>query len=157
MISTRVYLVAACTLIALLAAACSSGDDSSKQLRIGSLSFNDHGTKDATGKASLEFEVDSYYFSPSFIKGSAGQKLTLTIGNDSGDTHNFSLPGTSVSQDIPAKGKAQIDITFPQSGVAQFLCKYHTGQGMNGQLLVGNATPQPASLALIATRPAQSI
>jgi hypothetical protein len=33
-------------------------------------------------------------------------------------------------------------VTFPQSGGLQFFCKHHTAQGMNGLLLVGDATPQ---------------
>jgi plastocyanin len=29
-----------------------------------------------------------------------------------------------------------VTVTFPQSGELQFLCKYHTAQGMNGLLRV---------------------
>jgi predicted lipoprotein with Yx(FWY)xxD motif len=79
------------------------------------------------------------------LRGAPGQKLALTVANDSGTVHNFTASALSISKDVPAKGKVDIDLTFPQSGVVLFLCKYHTGSGMNGELLVGDAKPQAAS------------
>jgi plastocyanin len=137
-------------LIALLSAtllgvaACSS-DEGGKQLTLGSITVNDHGTKDVKGKSELSLEADSYYFSPTFIRGTAGQKLHLKIENESSAQHNFTLAGQPVDQDIPAKGKVEVDVSFPQSGVLRFFCKFHTDQGMNGELLAGDASPQPVT------------
>jgi predicted lipoprotein with Yx(FWY)xxD motif len=39
---------------------------------------------------------------------------------------------------------------LPQSGVLLFICKLHTTQGMNGELLVGDAQPQAASAEVAA-------
>jgi predicted lipoprotein with Yx(FWY)xxD motif/plastocyanin len=132
---------------ALLALSCggSSYGSKSKQTSLGSLSANDHGTKDVASETKLELEADSFYFSPTFLRGSPGQKLALTVSNESSTVHNFTASALSISKDVPAKGKVDVDLTFPQSGVVLFLCKYHTGSGMNGELLVGDAKPQAAS------------
>lgn len=131
-------------LVALVACGGSGGGDSAKTLTLGSQTFNDHGTKDGQGKDVLDVEADSNYFGPTFVRGTAGQKMALTIENESGAQHNFSIPSQRIDMDIPAKGKATVMVTFPQSGAIRFFCKYHTGTGMNGELLAGDATPQAA-------------
>ncbi len=132
-------VISALALPLLVLAACSGGG--SKTRTLGAIQFNDHGTKDASGKSSLELEVDEYYYNPTFIKGTPGQQLTLEISNDSNTTHNFTLKSQNVNQDITPKGKAEVKVTIPQSGVLQFFCNYHSEQGMNGELLSGNASP----------------
>lgn len=141
----------ALVLLSLLAvlAACSSdnekGSGTGHELTLGKTTFNDHGTKDVTGKGELELEADDYYFSPSFLKGKPGERLKLEVANDSQSLHNLSITGQQLDTDIPQKGKVAIDVTFPASGVVLFFCKYHTTRGMNGELLAGDATPQPAT------------
>jgi predicted lipoprotein with Yx(FWY)xxD motif/plastocyanin len=143
----RRFLVLAFLLPALFAVACGGGS-SNKTVKLGDLSFNDHGTKDVTNATTLEIEADSFYFSPTFVRGSASQKLRVKVDNETKNTlHNFSLPGLQIDKDVPAGTAMDFELTFPQSGVLLFLCKYHTGSGMNGELLTGSATPQAASAA----------
>jgi plastocyanin len=99
---------------------------------------------DASGKSTLEVEADDFYFSPTFIHATPGQKLTLKIENESGTLHNFSIKGL-VDNDIPPHGSISVDVSVPQSGALTFACKYHGGLGMNGQLLAGSAPPQATS------------
>ena len=54
------------------------------------------------------------------------------------------MKSLGIDKDVPAKGKIDIEVTFPASGVALFTCKYHAAQGMSGELLVGDASPQAA-------------
>ncbi|MER3420094.1 MAG: hypothetical protein C4290_06020 [Chloroflexota bacterium] len=128
---------------ALVVGAC--GSKEANVLRLGNVTFADHGTQSVRGKTALELEADSNYFKPTFLRGDAGQQLTLTIENESGVLHNFSIAGQRIDVDIPAKGKVQVTVTFPAMGAARFFCKYHADQGMNGELLVGDTTPQPLS------------
>ena len=119
--------------------------------------YNDHGTKSAQGKTSIELEVDSYYFEPTFVRGDPGQKLEVELKNDAASTtHNFTVTAQNVDTDIPAKGKATITITIPQAGVVGFFCKFHTGQGMNGELLAGDAAPQPVGAVVPGATPTGS-
>jgi predicted lipoprotein with Yx(FWY)xxD motif len=127
---------------------CSGGGD--KQVTLGDQTFTEKGTKDASGMASLEIEADDFFFEPTFVRGTAGQKLKLQLSNDSSTLHNISVPAQLIDKDIAAKSSVEVDVTLPQSGVLLFLCKLHTAQGMNGELLVGDAQPQAASAATAA-------
>src|SRR5262245_3971167 len=116
-------------------------------ITLGALTFADHGTKDVKGQAELELEADDYYFAPTFLRGEPGQKLTLEIENESGTLHNISLPEQHIDRDIPPKGKVKVEVTIPPSGALHCFCTFHGALGMNGELLAGDATPQPISHA----------
>jgi plastocyanin len=113
-----------------------------RSITLGNLTFSDHGTKDVKGKGELELEADNYYFESTFLRGTPGQKLKLEIENESTTLHNFSIPDQHVDVNIPRKGKVMVEISFPPSGVVRFFCKFHESQGMNGELLTGDAKPQ---------------
>jgi plastocyanin len=122
---------------------CSAASHTTRTL--GSLTYNDHGTTAAHSTATLALEADSYYFNPTFVQGDPGQPLALTVHNDAGVTHNLSIPSQAVDQDIPAQGTVTITVTLPAAGGVAFFCKFHTAQGMNGQLLAGATPPQALS------------
>jgi len=143
-------LVPVVALAALSSLFLACGGEGAKQVTLGDQTFTDKGTKDASGVPSLELEADNYYFEPTFVRGTAGQKLKLQLTNDSSTLHNISVPALLIDKDIAAKSKIEVDVTLPQSGVLLFLCKLHTAQGMNGELLVGSAQPQAASAATAA-------
>ncbi|HLY64417.1 MAG TPA: beta-propeller fold lactonase family protein, partial [Chloroflexota bacterium] len=119
----------------------SPGSGSGQPLKLGNVSYADHGTKDASGATTIAIEADDFYFNPTFVRAAPGQKLTLDITSKSGTLHNFSMAG-QIDKDIPPYGSISVDVTIPQSGVLPFTCKYHTALGMNGQLLSGSAAPQ---------------
>jgi plastocyanin len=138
------------TLITLLSlshsfVASSAEPPKGKSITLGDLTFSDHGTKDLKGQAELDLEADNYYFEPTFLRGTPGQKIKVQIKNDSGTLHNFSIPEQQIDVDIPRKGKVVVEVTFPSSGVVRFSCKYHSSRGMNGELLTGDAKPQTVS------------
>ena len=58
--------------------------------------------------------------------------------------HNLSIPALGIDKDIRPKGKVQMAVTFPASGVLAFFCKFHGPVGMNGQLLTGGTAPSGA-------------
>ncbi len=128
--------------LALLLVTCGQR---AKQLTLGDVTFNDHGTVSVQGKSELELEADSYYFQPTFLQGTPGQVLKLAIENESTAQHSFTITSIQVDKDIPPRGKVEVTVMFPQSGVLHFFCRYHTTQGMNGELLSGGATPQAVS------------
>jgi plastocyanin len=116
-----------------------------QMITLGTLTFANHGTKDATGQAELDLEADNYYFAPTFLRGVPGQRLTLEVENDSETVHNLSIPEQQVDQNILPKGTVKVEVTIPPSGAVGFFCKFHAPLGMNGELLAGDARPQAVS------------
>src|SRR2546422_2534040 len=116
----------------------------SKSLTLGGVTYADHGTKDVRNLSKLELEADDYYFSPTFLRGRPGQKLTLIVESEASTLHNLSVPALGIDKDVPPKGKVQVDVTFPASGVLAFFCKFHGALGMNGQLRACHTAPSGA-------------
>jgi YVTN family beta-propeller protein len=122
------------------AAAAPSGSQPSRSGPT-SMKFNDHGTVDVRGQDEIDLEADDNYFAPTFLRGAPGQTLTLVVENESSSLHNVSIPGLGVDTNVAPHGSTEIQVTFPQSGSTTYFCKFHTALGMNGALLVGDATP----------------
>ena len=108
---------------------------------------SDHGTTEVAGLAEIALEADDYYFAPTFLHGKPGQPLTLAVENESGTLHNLSISELQIDQDIPPKGKAKVQVTFPSSGTVRFFCKLHAAMGMNGELRAGSAISQTKASA----------
>jgi plastocyanin len=106
---------------------------------VAGLSANDHGTKDVSGMSSVDINADNYYFEPSVLHGSAGQKLTLIITNESATGHNFTVKSQNVDSDIDGNKKVTVHVTLPASGVVSFYCEYHKSLGMAGGLLTSGS------------------
>ncbi len=102
---------------------------------------SNHGTKDVKNLTALDVEVNDYYFQPTFLQGWPGQRLTLTIENESATLHNFSIPEQQLDKDIPPNSNVSVRVMFPQSGTALFFCKIHGPLGMQGTLRASDATP----------------
>jgi len=84
----------------------------------------------------VEVEMDDFYFGPTVLTGSPGQKLTIELKNESkaGTLHNFTLSDQNIDQDVQADQSTEVTVTFPQSGFLEFFCKYHKSSGMVGEL-----------------------
>jgi plastocyanin len=119
--------------LGMVAAACSKSSKSGGTIMINGETANDHGTKDLSGKTSASVEMDNYYFDPTVIKGSPGQTLQIKFENESKTLHNFTLDGKDMGDVQPGKD-GTFTVTFPQSGVLEFHCKYHQTNGMVGEL-----------------------
>ncbi len=130
--------------LGMVAAACSksskgttespSGSEGSGTMTIGSDKANDKGTESVPGKDEFELELDNFYFKPTVLKGTPGQELKIELSNDGSALHNFTLEAQSIDQDVQSEEKADVTVTFPQSGFLEFFCKYHRALGMVGEL-----------------------
>lgn len=99
------------------------------------------GTQDLTGKATFDLNLDNdgghFYFEPTVLKGTPGQKVTLTLSNIGNTKHNFTLAAQQINTDVNTPGtSATVTVTFPQSGSLPFHCEYHQSLGMSGELTV---------------------
>jgi YVTN family beta-propeller protein len=90
--------------------------------------------KDVRGLAKLEIEADDYYFKPAILVGRPGQKLALTVENESNTLHNLTIDAQHISLNVPPKKKVTVNVTFPTSGMIAFTCNLHAALGMRGRL-----------------------
>jgi plastocyanin len=70
-------------------------------------------------------------FSPTIIYVKPGQRLKLTFhdldGHDdeSSSAHDFTIEALDLATGIPKGGNATVEITMPESGTLQFICRVH--------------------------------
>jgi plastocyanin len=139
------------TTVVLLGAACSSNKSETTTggspaasssgsgggtITIGSDTANNHGSKDVSGASSADVEQDDFYFDPTILTGTPGQKVTIKLSNEGSATHNFTLEDQNIDQTVSPGQDATVTVTFPQSGTLEFYCKFHRSQGMVGELSV---------------------
>lgn len=106
-----------------------------KAVTIAGVAYADHGTRDISAQRVVKIEADDYYFGPTFLRGTPGQRVRLRIENESGTLHNITIAGQHVDRDILPKQTIEVDVTVPVSGAEAFTCKFHGPLGMNGQLV----------------------
>ena len=120
--------------VAMLGAACGKGGGTTT---IAGEKANDHGTKTVSG-SSFELEADNdgnnFYFNPTILKGTPGQKVTLEIKNEGSVKHNFTIEDQKIDQDLNPDQTVKVTVTFPSSGLVEFHCEYHKSLGMVGAL-----------------------
>ncbi len=137
---TRIPMLVAALVLILVVAAC-GGSSKSKESEeattttIGGQAVESHGTKDVSGETGkVEIEMYDYYFEPTVLKGTPGQKVKLELKNEGKNAHTFTVSEQSVDQEVQPGDEAEADVTFPQSGELKFVCKFHQSRGMVGAL-----------------------
>jgi plastocyanin len=118
------------------ASASGSVSASPSSITIGSDSANNHGEAAVSGKSSLEVEQDDFYFGPTVLTGSAGQKLTIELKNEGTVAHTFTIDSLNVDVELQPGETKDISVTFPKSGFTEFYCRFHRTSGMVGELTV---------------------
>lgn len=130
-------------------------DDQTAIVELGNLQVAYNGSADVSGEDSVLVRIggsraaadeDAFSFTPTFLEGTPGQRLTLEIENNSGERHNITVRDAGIDVDIPVRETVEVEVTIPASGGTLFYCKFHTLAGMNGQLLPLNATPAPVEV-----------
>jgi len=97
---------------------------------------NDHGTKPATND--MEIELDDFYFAPTYIRATAGQRVTVELHNEGQAPHTFTSNGLgNIDEQLAPGARKTITITASAGGAAVFYCRFHQSQGMQGAVIVG--------------------
>ena len=106
---------------------------------------NDRGTKTLAG-TTLEIEQDNFYFSPTFVKATAGSTVSLTLKNKGSAPHTFTIDSLSVDKEVPPGQTATLSLALPAGGTVAWYCKFHKTQGMQGAfVLPGSSGSGPAT------------
>ena len=120
--------------VTLVAAGCGGG--SSKPPITLSGKVNAHGTKSVSDGASLEVEADDFYFNPTYVKAPAAAKIKIELKNEGTTPHTFTSDALKVDEQVDPGQTKTIDVTLPGAGAAEYHCKFHQGQGMQGGFAV---------------------
>ena len=154
----RALMFAAMTLAVLAVAGCggyggsgskasstseSSGGGGGGKINAAGVQANDHGSKSASGETKVE--LDDYYFEPTVLKGSPGQKITLELENEGSAEHTFTVDAQGVDQELKPGDEAKVTVTIPKSGAISFYCKFHKDEGMAGALVANGSSPSSGS------------
>jgi plastocyanin len=113
------------------------------QINAAGVQANDHGSKSASGETKVE--LDDYYFEPTVLKGSPGQKITLELENEGSAEHTFTVDAQGVDQELEPGDEAKVTVTIPKSGAISFYCKFHKDEGMAGALVANGSSPSSGS------------
>jgi len=120
-----------------------SGGGGGGQINAAGVQANDHGSKSASGETKVE--LDDYYFEPTVLKGSPGQKVTLELDNEGSTEHTFTIDAQGVDKELQPGDEAKVTVTIPKSGAVSFYCKFHRSQGMAGALVANGSSPSAGS------------
>ncbi len=78
--------------------------------------------------------VANYMFTPSNVHVKSG--ASITIQNSTPQTpHTFTVPGHGVDQALDPQSTVKVTIDLP-TGTYPFICRFHSGLGMKGTLIV---------------------
>jgi plastocyanin len=118
----------------------STGSAGAATITLGGQTANNHGEADVTNQKKITVTMNDYYFSPTVIKGTASQKITIELKNEGTTTHNFSVQAfnETIDQDVKPGQTKDVQVQFGNvlDSIAVFQCKFHASQGMRGALEV---------------------
>jgi plastocyanin len=96
---------------------------------------SDHGQAEVAGVSSTVIEMGDYFFKPTVLLGTPGQRLTVTLSNQGNALHDFRIAAQHLDVNVDAGTPVTVTVTFPQQGAVTFECRYHLLQNMRGQLV----------------------
>ena len=123
--------------VAILAPACTGGAPTIR-LADGQRA-SAHGEADIAGVSSTVIEMDDFFFRPTVLHGTPGQRLTVTLSNQGNSLHDFRIAAEHIDANVDAGTPVTVTVTFPEKGAVTFECRYHLLQNMRGQLVAAGS------------------
>jgi len=96
-----------------------------------------HGEADVAGVSATIIEMDDFFFRPTVLHGTPGQRLTVTLSNQGNSLHDFRIAAEHIDAGVEAGTPVTVTVTFPEKGAVTFECRYHLLQNMRGELVAG--------------------
>ena len=121
--------------LAVVAPACTGGGRSIR-LADGQRA-SAHGEVSVAGVSATVVEMKDSYFQPTVLRGTPGQRLTITLSNQGNSVHDFRIAAQHIDANVEAGSPVTVTVTFPEKGAVTFECRYHLLQNMRGELVTG--------------------
>ena len=119
--------------LAVLAPACTGGGTTIRLADGQRASY--HGEADVAGVSSTVIEMDDFFFRPTVLHGTPGQRLTVTLSNQGNSLHDFRIAAEHIDANVEAGTPVTVTVMFPGKGAVTFECRYHLLQNMRGELV----------------------
>jgi plastocyanin len=113
------------------------------KVRVAGVKANYHGTKNVAGASKVHIEIEDNYFSPTVIKGKPGQRVVVSLENESQSPHTFTVGGRYVDQQIQPGQISEVPVVLPKSGNLSFFCTFQKKVGMAGAFNVSGPIGKP--------------
>jgi len=94
-----------------------------------------HGEASVAGVSATVVEMEDSYFQPTVLRGTPGQRLTITLSNQGNAVHDFRIAAQHIDANVEAGSPVTVTVTFPEKGAVTFECRYHLLQNMRGELV----------------------
>jgi plastocyanin len=105
-----------------------------RTIALGPYEADDHGELDVTGRSRVEIEAGDFYFEPTVVAGTPGQKLTVHVTNVGTVSHTVTSPGIGIDETVGAGRDVEFSIVLPHGGQIVYFCSFHVNGGMAGGL-----------------------
>ena len=90
----------------------------------------------APGGPAARIQVRDFGFVPETVEASAGQRVTMSVANFGRSHHTFTVPALGVDLVLAPGDETTVDLSAPEEGEVDILCRFHQASGMRGRLLV---------------------
>ena len=121
--------IAAITIVSLAGVAAASVPAKKPPVKL-SGSVNNEGTTKAVDGA-VEVSVGDFFFDPTFVKAPKGEVVSVTVTNDGGTQHTFTIDKQDIDETLNAGDTLTVEVTLPANGKpAVGYCRFHKGSGM---------------------------
>lgn len=91
-------------------------------------------TNKGTGKAvdgAVEIEAGDFFFKKTFIKGTSGETVAVTIVNEGDVEHTFTIDDQDIDETLAVDDSVTVDVEIPANGKpVSGYCQFHRGSGM---------------------------
>src|ERR687892_2837731 len=98
-----------------------SEEEGAETVTIAGQDATNHGSEDVTGLSEFELEIDDFYFEPTVLEGEAGQTLSLSLHNEGGGAHTFTIESQDVDVQLGGGESGEAGGAFPQTGGPAFI------------------------------------
>lgn len=109
----------------------------------------DASERDLTGIGAapqLKFRLtDDDRFGPSRVRVGVASTVQLTIENEGSAEHTFTMEELDIDETIEPGGIVSLDVSFPETGTYEFVCRIHGDEGMRGEFVVEESDLDPRS------------